>query len=96
MTDTDNSISLAVDIDELLASRRQIAHIWGVDDVQEVRPDLNDDDAWTVLHACKRNHDCNYGITLEVIEVTADIRFPITDSHEEGEVARSPSNTYAN
>ena len=35
-----------VDIHELLAENRQIAHIWGIDDVQQQRPDLDDDQAW--------------------------------------------------
>ena len=43
-----------VDIHELLAENRQIAHIWGIDDVQEQRPDLDDDQAWAVLQVAEK------------------------------------------
>jgi len=64
------------DIDELLAKRRQIAIIWSVEDVQEVRPDLNDDQAWQVLLACHRHHDCDAGLTWDRIKAFADSLFP--------------------
>ena len=58
-----------------LASRRQIAVLWGIEDVQSIRPDLDDDQAWHVLQAAERHHDCNYGITWETLELTADSLF---------------------
>jgi hypothetical protein len=61
-----------VDIQELLAENRQIAHIWGVDDVQKLRPDLDDDQAWKVLQAVDDHLDCNVGITCESVEMVAD------------------------
>jgi len=32
-----------VDIDRFLAERRQIAVVWSIEDVQDVRPDLSDE-----------------------------------------------------
>jgi len=87
MTTTDNSTHLDIDVHELLARRRQIAHIWGIDDVQGIRPDLNDDDAWTVLQTCERHLDSYYGLSWTTIEITADELFPTNESHEEGDVA---------
>ena len=46
-----------VDIHELLAENRLIAHIWGIDDVQEQRPDLDDDQAWEVLQVAEKRID---------------------------------------
>jgi hypothetical protein len=64
------------DILDLLAKRQQIAVIWSVEDVQENRPDLSDDEAWEVLQAVKHDHDCNYGITWDTLEMTASNLFP--------------------
>jgi hypothetical protein len=59
-----------------LARRKQIAVIWGVEDVQENRPDLDDDQAWQVLLAVKRGHDCNDGINWDTLQMTAEMLFP--------------------
>lgn len=63
-------------IHELLAQRREVAVIWEIADVQSVREDLNEEQAWQVLLQCKRAHDCNHGFTWELIEVVADSMFP--------------------
>jgi hypothetical protein len=74
----------AIDIDELLTQRRQIAVIWGVEDVQHVRPDLNDDQAWEVLKECRDRHDCELGFTWDLIECVAGMLFPdLSESTEE-------------
>lgn len=83
MTTTDDPNHLEIDIHELLSGRRQIAHIWSIEDVQEVRPDLDDDNAWKVLQTCKRYLDSNYGITWDVIEITADELFPLDESRSQ-------------
>ncbi|MBX9791387.1 MAG: hypothetical protein K2Y37_20900 [Pirellulales bacterium] len=67
------------DIHALLEERRQIAVIWSVEDVQAVREDLTDDQAWDVLKRCDRKHDCNLGITWDTIEIVADDLFPVQD-----------------
>jgi hypothetical protein len=63
-------------IHELLATRRQVAVIWCIEDVQGVRPDLGDDQAWTVLQQCRKVHDCEFGFTWLLIETVADDLFP--------------------
>ena len=55
-----------------LAARRQIAEIWGVEDVRLVRPGLTEDQAWEVLQAARRHYDPAVGITWEVLARQAD------------------------
>jgi hypothetical protein len=54
----------------------QIAIIWYVEDVQQERPDLTDEQAREVLRQCKRHHDACIGINWDVIRIHADILFP--------------------
>ena len=71
-----------IDIDALLADRQQIALLWSIEDVQEVRPDLTDQQAWEVLQQVKHCHDCNYGVTWLTLEWVAQDLFgdaPETD-----------------
>ncbi|MEZ6143809.1 MAG: hypothetical protein R3B84_24855 [Zavarzinella sp.] len=53
----------------------QIAIVWQIEDVREVRPDLSNDQCWQVLQACKRYHDASVGINWDVIRSTADHLF---------------------
>lgn len=55
---------------------KTIAIQWGVEDVLEVRPDLSEDQAWSVLVAVADRHDANIGINWEYIEAVADDLFP--------------------
>jgi hypothetical protein len=64
-----------IDIHELLAQERKIAHVWGTDDVQEVRPDLDDGQAWQVLQTIDKRLDSESGICWETIEIVADELF---------------------
>ena len=66
-----------IDIHALLAKRCQIAVIWSIEDVQQERPDLTDDQAWEVLQRVEHYHDCNYGITWDHLRMTADDLFPL-------------------
>jgi hypothetical protein len=71
-----------LDIDALLAERRQIAVVWCIEDVQSIRSDLDDDQAWEVLEAAKRYHDATIGINWDVLNCHAGIVFgdaPTTD-----------------
>jgi hypothetical protein len=56
-------------IHETLAARHEIAVIWAVEDVQEVRPDLDAAQSWEVLKAVKHDHDCNEGINWDMLEI---------------------------
>jgi hypothetical protein len=69
------------DLDLLLHDNRLIAHVWSVQDVQSVRPDLNDDQAWEVLLGVEKCLDCSFGITWEIIETAAIARFGDPQEH---------------
>jgi hypothetical protein len=71
-----------IDMHALLATRRQIALIWSVEDVQWVRPDLTDDQAWEVLQYAGRRHDAEIGMNWDVLHCFADLLHPdVPESH---------------
>ncbi len=55
---------------------KQIAAIWGIEDVQELRPDLTADQAWEILQRVAHVHDRNHGITRQTLRQTAEEMFP--------------------
>jgi hypothetical protein len=59
-----------------LRETRQVAIHWGIEDVQNVRPDLNADQAYDVLLECERKHDANWGLTWTFLKDIADELFP--------------------
>lgn len=67
----------AVDpVQRLLRRRRQIAHLWSVEDVLSIRPDLNADQAWAVLQLIDDQKDASLGITWETIEAASETLYP--------------------
>ncbi len=74
-------VSAELDIDAELAKRRQIAVTWGLGDVQFMRPELDEDQAWQVLQACMATHDRDLGMTYQFILGVANRLFPV-DRHE--------------
>src|SRR4051794_25738201 len=56
---------------EFLSRHRMVSHIWGLEDVRNVCPDLTDDQAWAVLQAVDKNLDSEVGITWETLEEMA-------------------------
>jgi hypothetical protein len=68
--------NLQIDVHRVLETRKQVAVIWSLDDVQQTRPDLNDDQSWQVLQRCIHAHDCNYGFSWDLISFVADSLFP--------------------
>jgi hypothetical protein len=76
MTNSSNPAYSDIDIDKALEQRRQVAIFWSIEDVQHVRPDLNDDQAWEVLQRGRDKHDCEWGFTWTYIEDVADDLFP--------------------
>jgi hypothetical protein len=64
-----------IDIDAVLATRRQIAAIWSMQDVQEVRPDLTEEQCWQVLQHVRHDHDATIGINWDVLSCHADMLF---------------------
>jgi hypothetical protein len=63
-------------VDALLAQRGQVAMVWGIKDVQAIRPDLKDWQAWDVLEECRQNFDREIGVNSLLIEAVADALFP--------------------
>jgi hypothetical protein len=76
------------EIYELLAAQHEIAVIWSTDDVREVRPDLSEKQAWTVLQSVRENHDASVGVSWETLEITADDLFA-DQSNEPTKAVRS-------
>jgi hypothetical protein len=78
------------DIHATLAVRHQIAVIWCIEDVQEVRPDLSEEQCWDVLQAARHNHDATIGINWDVLSCHAEILFGLTpdgdNPEEEGSI----------
>jgi hypothetical protein len=64
-----------IDIHAILAERRKIALVWCIEDVQAVRPDLTDEQAWEVLQAVKRQHDATIGVSWLTLECVAEDLF---------------------
>jgi hypothetical protein len=97
MTDTSDDITASShvieDIDiyvfRLLARHRKIAAIWSIEDVNTIRPDLTDDQAWELLQQVESSHDAENGITWTTLETIADDLFgpsSETDEDEEGRI----------
>jgi hypothetical protein len=63
-------------VHDLLAKHRQIAAIWSIEDVQGIRSDLTDDQAWEVLERVGDKHDAAWGITWITLEIVAGDLFP--------------------
>jgi hypothetical protein len=59
------------DLAHLLHDNRMVAHVWTVNDVRELRPDLNDDQAWTVLMRVNETAIRVHGIIRDDLERTA-------------------------
>jgi len=57
-------------------SERQIEIVWSVEDVQEVRPDLDDEQSMEVLYRVLKKHDASIGVSWDVIEFWADELYP--------------------
>lgn len=75
-----------ITIHEILAATKQIASIWGIEDVQSIRPDLSDDQAWEVLQTASREEDATIGINWDILEFHAEALFgeqPQTNTEDE-------------
>lgn len=72
----DESVDFDLRVQERLARQRKIAVIWSIEDVQQGRPDLTDDQAWEVLEQVEDIHDAEWGINWTTLETVADDMFP--------------------
>ena len=66
------------DIRLLLIERRQIAQIWSINDVQALRNDLSEEEAWIVLQEVDRRQAINYGIDWGLVEYVSDELYPLS------------------
>lgn len=55
---------------------------WHIDDIKNVRPDLDDDQCIHVLEVMADDFDANNGINWDVIEYTAEQLFPDLEGDE--------------
>ena len=62
-------------INALLEYRRRVAILWSIEDVQAIRPGLDDERAWEVLQSVRQYHDASIGINWEVLACHADMLF---------------------
>jgi hypothetical protein len=75
-------------VHQLLAKYQMIAAIWCVEDVQQMRPDLDAEQAWEALQDVEHHHDAEYGISWTTLECIADIRFGPAPEIDDAEEAR--------
>lgn len=59
----------------MLTDPNYIAIWWGVEDVQEMRPDLDEEQARRVLKCLEHDHDASYGINWDSITDQAEYIF---------------------
>jgi len=57
----------------------EIAIPWHIEDVQDIRPDLNDKQARDVLWHCRDSHDALIGINWDVLHYWADDLYPLEE-----------------
>jgi len=56
--------------------QQEISISWNIEDVQEVRPDLNGAQAWEVLRAADQKYDASIGLNWDLLEYYANTLFP--------------------
>ena len=60
----------------------EIAIVWSVADVLDIRPDLTHDQAYEVLQLAKDKHDANIGINWDVLSIHAEWEYPEKETEE--------------
>jgi len=53
----------------------QVGVVWSIEDVIEVRPDLNEGQAMNVLRQVLDDHDAEIGVNWDVLQQTADAMY---------------------
>lgn len=66
-----------VDLDELLQQNRIIGHLWTINDVREVRPQLTEEQAWEVLRESQDSLAVDERLNWNHIEKVADDLFGV-------------------
>ena len=67
--------TIEIDLTEVLARQGQIAIIWSIADVLQVRPDLTPDQAWDVLIAVDLRQNYEYGVSWNTLQFWAEALF---------------------
>ncbi|MDX2147941.1 MAG: hypothetical protein SFZ23_10495 [Planctomycetota bacterium] len=73
-------------IQEMLAQQHEIAVMYGVGDVQAIRPDLDHNQSWDVLRECRDHVTCEFGLNYYMIEIVAGILFPLLETRDDDDV----------
>lgn len=77
ITDESEKLKLRRVLNELENNAdNQIAIIWSIEDVQQERPDLSDEQAMEVLKKVKDKHDATIGVNWDVLRNWADELYP--------------------
>lgn len=63
------------DVQKYLAQSQQTGIVWSIEDVQEVRPDLANAQAWEALQLVERCHDANIGVSWDTVAMAAQTLF---------------------
>lgn len=58
---------------------RQIAIIWSIEDVQSIRPDLDDEQSMVVLGTVENKHDASIGVNWDTLQIWADYHYPLEE-----------------
>jgi hypothetical protein len=75
LLDFNNVDTCTQDLNDLLTEQRLIAAVWSVPDVLELRPDLNEDQAWQVLQHCREEYDPLVGLCRSTVARAAAALF---------------------
>ena len=62
---------------------KSISIEWSSEDVQSIRPDLNDEQAYEVLLMVEKYHDAEIGVNWNVLSAVADEYFPEPNDEDE-------------
>lgn len=71
----DQRTAVPIDLSALLAKSRRIALIWTIEDVVALRPDLTDEQAWSVLEHARDIYTPEVGLSSRVLEGYANQLF---------------------
>ncbi len=66
-----------------ILEKHTVMFTWTIEDVQGIREDLNNEQAFQVLEQCENNHDADIGMNWDTIEIVADEMFPIKSEGDE-------------
>ena len=75
-TQTETTKEKQKTLHEMMQQERVIGFLWNTDHVRSLRPDLTDDQAWSVLQHIDTRKAANFGITWDTLSWAAYDLFP--------------------